>query len=66
MYLVLTKSFGGIIKRALLKWKGYSDDFSSGIPMMNENDGELNTEITLYIDKKKNMWFRGRYSAKIF
>ena len=46
-----------------MKWKGYSDDFSSGIPMMNENDGELNT---LYIDKKKNMWFRGRYSAKIF
>ena len=34
--------------------------------MMNENDGELNTEITLYIDKKKNMRFRGRYSAKIF
>ena len=49
-----------------MKWKGYSDDFSSGIPMMNENDGELNTELTLYIDKKKNMWFRGRYSAKIF
>ena len=34
--------------------------------MMNENDGELNTEVTLYIDKKENMWFRGRYSAKIF
>ena len=40
MFFVLIKSFGEIYKKkqALVKWKGYSDEFNSWIPMKDLKD----------------------------